>query len=165
MELQRYVKPALIGGVVTGMLSSIPFVNMGNCACCMYLWAGSVLAAYLLFREYAGGSLGDGALVGLFSGIVGAVVATILSLPLTFLMPQFDPTQFIPPEQLEQLPPFLVEMMSGGSPEFLLAAILAGFFINLALYGLIGTLGGLIGAAIFRQKEQEQTAPPPQTWG
>ena len=156
----RYGKPALIGGAAMGVLSAIPFVNMGNCICCMYVWAGSVLAAYLLFKEDAGGTLGDGALVGLFSGVCGAVVSLVVSLPFTLFMSltgrQFDPTESMPPEVLESMPPFLLDMMSGsGSAGFMLAAIVAGFFVNLALFALIGTLGGLIGAAIFRKKQDQ----------
>ncbi len=167
----RYGKPALIGGAAIGVLSGIPFVNLGNCICCLYVWAGSVLAAYLLFKEHTGSTLGDGALVGLFSGICGAVVSLVVSLPFTLLMSltgkQFDPTESMPPEVLESMPPFLLDMMSGsGSAGFMLATIVGGFFINLALFALIGTLGGLIGAAIFRKKEEQQPQwtdeqPPP----
>jgi len=167
MNLERYGKPALIGGAAMGVLSAIPFVNMGNCICCLYVWAGSVLAAYLLFKEHAGSTLGDGALVGLFSGICGAVVSLVISLPFTLLMRgRFDPTEFMPPEQLESIPPQLLEMITGGSAEFVLAAVAISFVVNLALFALIGTLGGLIGAAIFRKKEEQQPQwtdeqPPP----
>jgi len=167
MNLGRYGKPALIGGAAMGVLSGIPFVNMGNCICCLYVWAGSVLAAYLLFKEDTAGTLGDGALVGLFSGIWGAVANLVISLPFTLLMRgRFDPTEFMPPEQLESIPPQLLEMITGGSAEFVLAAVAISFVVNLALFALIGTLGGLIGAAIFRKKEEQQPQwtneqPPP----
>jgi len=167
MILEPYGKPALIGGAAIGVLSAMPLVNMGNCVCCMYVWAGSVLASYLLFRQYAAGTLGDGALVGMFSGMLGAVVSLLLSLPFTLLMRgRFDPTEFIPSEQLESLPPQLLEMITGGSAKFVLAGVAINFFINLPLFALIGTLGGLIGAAIFRKKEEQPaqwTNEPPPT--
>ena len=43
--------PALIGGGVIGLLSSIPVVNMGNCLCCMWVLAGGALAAYLNAKD------------------------------------------------------------------------------------------------------------------
>jgi len=162
MDLGRYTKPALIGGVVTGAMSALPLVNIGNCLCCMYVWVGSILSAYLLFKDYAGGSLGDGALVGLFSGICGAVVNTLIGVPVGFMtrgmFGQLDPTEFMPPEALESIPAPVLDMMSGGSAQFMLATMAIGFVVNLALFALIGTLGGLIGAAIFRKKDQSADA-------
>jgi len=159
MDWGRYTRPALIGGVVTGVLSAVPFVNFGNCLCCMYVWVGSILAAYLLFKDYAGGTLGDGALVGLFSGICAAVVMMPISLVSSLL---FDPMEFLtefmlrilPPEVLESIPEDAFEQMTGASVQITVASIIIQFFFSLAIFALIGTLGGLIGAAIFRKKEQ-----------
>ena len=40
-------QPALLGGVVIGVLSGLPFVNIGNCCCCLWVVAGGVLTVYL----------------------------------------------------------------------------------------------------------------------
>ena len=42
------VQPALLGGLVLGVLSGLPLVNMGNACCCLWVIAGGVIAAYLL---------------------------------------------------------------------------------------------------------------------
>jgi hypothetical protein len=38
------LKPAIIGGVVLGLLSVIPFVNFANACCCLWAIVGGLLA-------------------------------------------------------------------------------------------------------------------------
>ncbi len=38
------MQPALIGGVILGVLSAVPFVNALNCLCCLWVIAGGVVA-------------------------------------------------------------------------------------------------------------------------
>ena len=72
--------PALIGGAAAGFLSGIPFFN---CLCCLWIIGGGILAAYLLAKD-SPESLkpGDGAIAGILSGIVAAVVNALISVPL-----------------------------------------------------------------------------------
>ena len=68
--------PALIGGVVAGVLSGIPLLN---CLCCLWIIGGAMLSSYLLAKNSPVAlSAGDGAIVGAFSGIIAAVVVAIL---------------------------------------------------------------------------------------
>jgi hypothetical protein len=39
------LQPALIGGLVTGVLSALPFVNILNACCCLWVVTGGVVAA------------------------------------------------------------------------------------------------------------------------
>jgi len=69
--------PALIGGAVAGFLSAIPFFN---CLCCIWIIGGAMLAAYLLAKDYPVAlSAGDGALVGIFTGIIAAAVQAFVN--------------------------------------------------------------------------------------
>src|SRR5205814_1251056 len=70
-----YGQPALIGGLVMGVLSALPLVNAANICCCLWVIAGGAVAAYLLQQNQTMPiAPGDGALVGLFAGIIGAFV-------------------------------------------------------------------------------------------
>ena len=80
------LQPALLGGVVIGVLSALPVINLANC-CCAWILFGGGLAAYLLQQgRPAPISVGDGALVGLMAGAVGAVVWTLVSIPLAAVL-------------------------------------------------------------------------------
>jgi len=71
--------PALIGGGVAGFLSGVPIFN---CFCCLWIIGGAILASYLLAKDSPLPlSAGDGAIVGIFTGIVAAVMEAIISIP------------------------------------------------------------------------------------
>src|SRR3954468_19644270 len=80
-------QPALIGGLVMGVLSSLPLVNLGNLCCCLWVVAGGAVAAYLLQQNQTQPiSPADGALVGLFAGVIGAGVGFLISIPVSLMM-------------------------------------------------------------------------------
>ena len=80
-------QPALWGGLFIGVLSALPFVNLGNCCCCLWVILGGVLATYLRqqntpFQLQAS----EGALLGLVAGAIGGVIGQVLSIPLEMMM-------------------------------------------------------------------------------
>ena len=42
------LQPAILGGVLIGVLSALPIVSAGNLCCCLWVVLGGVVAAYLL---------------------------------------------------------------------------------------------------------------------
>ena len=46
--MNNKLKPALIGGVVLGILSVIPFVSAANLCCCLWAILGGMLATLSL---------------------------------------------------------------------------------------------------------------------
>ena len=57
-----------------GVLSALPLINAGNVCCCLWVVSGGVVAAYVLQQnQTAPITPGDGALVGLLAGLIGAV--------------------------------------------------------------------------------------------
>ncbi len=150
-------KPALIGGMVAGVLTAVPFVN---CFCCLWIIGGAMLAAYL-FGKHSPASLtpGDGAVLGILTGIVAAVTDSLISLPFESMNQEFV-QRF-----MDQFSQFFKEMPSGWERVFENRA--AGisppwFLLNLlssaVIYAAFGALGGLIGASIFSRKQ----GPPPR---
>jgi uncharacterized membrane protein YedE/YeeE len=157
------LQPALLGGVFIGVLSALPIVSAGNLCCCLWILAGGALAAYLLQQNQpAPLAVGDGAIVGLFAGLVGAVVQTILSIPILLA---FGPMQGrfmrsilenadIPPE----MRPALDNLAAGGA--FSVVHLIVSFFFMIVVGAIFGTLGGMLGATIFK-RNLPPAAPPP----
>src|SRR5262245_55850597 len=84
------LQPALLGGVTIGVLSALPFIQLANC-CCAWVLFGGALAAYLMQQNHPEPILiGDGAIVGLLAGIVGAFVWLIASIPVSLAMAPFQ---------------------------------------------------------------------------
>src|SRR5512142_1663073 len=80
-------QPALFGGLVMGALSALPIVSAGNLCCCLWVVSGGVVAAYFLQQNQSTPvTQGDGALVGLYAGLIGAIVYLVLSIPITFIV-------------------------------------------------------------------------------
>jgi len=69
-------KPALLGGLLIGVLSSLPLVAIGNLCCCLWVIVGGLLTVYLEQQAQPDPiDTGDAAVGGLLAGIVGAIVA------------------------------------------------------------------------------------------
>lgn len=161
------LQPALIGGVVLGVLSAVPLVNALNCFCCLWVIAGGLLATYLYQNKSPlPVQYGDGAVLGLLTGVFGAIVETIIGIPLQLLglglaagamqdaLQQLESNPDIPPEFVELVRSFMTE---GG-----LAAtgIAYGLLFHLVIFAIFATIGAIIGVAIFQKRAQGAATPP-----
>jgi hypothetical protein len=155
------LQPALLGGAVLGVLSALPVVNLANC-CCVWFVTGGVLAAWLMQQNHPLPiSAGDGALVGLLAGVAGAFIWLIVSIPIHMLtggMQQQLLDQFR--RRMSDFPPEAQTVLDQmhGTGGFVLSLIV-GFGFHLVLGCVLATLGGLIGAMLFRKPTPP--APPP----
>ena len=148
--------PALIGGLVIGTLSII-----GYCLCCMWILAGGIVAAYLYKRKLPPEDYlnpGAGALVGFFSGIFGALFFTLmvyLFIAIADLQPGGETWENIIETQghLSSLWNAFFEYIyekSILSPVFLILSL----FSNLIIFSIFGSVGGIMGAALFGKPKQ-----------
>ena len=151
------VKPALIGGVALGVANAIPFLNLLNCACCALVIGGGVLAAHLYFKDTpptAERPFGDGIMLGALAGVFGAIVSTIISIPMTLLGIGLGSMGFVD-EILENadLPPEVADLLASiGGGGLAIGALLIGLLFNLVIYAIFAGIGGAIGVAIFVKK-------------
>ena len=77
------LQPALWGGLFIGVLSALPLVSVGNCCCCLWVFVGGALSAYLRQQNNPYQiDAAEGAIVGLMAGALGGVVYAILSIPI-----------------------------------------------------------------------------------
>jgi len=146
------LQPALIGGAVMGVLSALPLISAGNLCCCLWLVSGGAVAAYVMQQnQEAPITPGDGALAGLLAGIVGALVYLLLTIPITILM---APIQRAMMERVLRnagsMPPEFRDYV--GTTMGTALGVAAGFFFILVFGCIFSTLGGLLGAAIFKKQ-------------
>ena len=146
-----------------GVLSALPLVAAGNC-CCLWVVGGGAVAAYLLQQhQTAPLTPADGALVGLLAGLIGAIVHFVVSIPVDLLVAPMEramlqrivETFTLPPEARDVIERYgrREREMSGA---FFIISRLIGLMFWLFLGAVFSTLGGLLGAVIFRK-----TPPPP----
>ena len=170
MNEDTMLKPALIGGVLLGILSALPLVNYFNCFCCAWVIAGGVLAARLYVKDSAVPvTLGRGLAVGLLTGVIGTIVFALFSIPLILMsrggsgiMEQLKQAA----EQVPNMPPqtreAIASLAAQGGVNTLIYIV--GFIVTLVLYSLVAMIGGAIGVAIFEKRKtgSGQPEPPPQ---
>jgi uncharacterized membrane protein len=160
MNDARMLKPALIGGILLGVLSALPLINLFNCLCCAWVIVGGVVAAKLYVKDSPQPvSLGGGVLVGLITGIIGAIVSTLFSIPLRLMtnsagmniMGQLKRTM----DQLPNVPPETRQMIENlaARGDLGVAFFLFGAIFTLVLYSVVAMIGGAIGVAIFEKRK------------
>jgi hypothetical protein len=149
--------PALIAGAIGGVLSGIPFLN---CLCCLWIIGGAMLASYLLAKDSPVSlTAGDGAIVGIFTGIVAAVVDALISIPLHAVNSE------VARRLMERLAQYAENMPSGwnawlekGAGGVTLSMFFIGLLFSAVVFAAFGALGGIIGASLFGKKKPS----PPQ---
>ncbi len=164
MDQQKpaYLRPALIAGAVAGLLSGLPFIGAGNCICCLWIVGGAAMAVKLLAAASPGAlKASDGAIVGALTGIVAAMVDTVVKIPLQ----QYN--MELARKILDRIPSVGSEMPAG-LDEILNSSgmlspgwMLLGLFISAAVYALVGILGGIIGVSLFGKKALPPASSPP----
>lgn len=164
--------PALVGGVFIGVTSALPILEFLNCACCMLVIGGGVLATYMYLREYPAGlppiTYGEGAGVGVLAGIVGGFVWSFVGIPLLFIKTRMgmgfgDVGEIQEALSDPEIPPFVREILeglfTGGGMSLLmiLTSIVTYFMVSI----IFATLGGILGVALFQKKAPPVAAAPP----
>jgi len=145
--------PALIGGALAGILSGIPLIN---CLCCLWIIGGAMLSAYLLSKDSPIRlGVGDGAIVGVFAGIIAATVDFFVRIPfqavsedfLRNMMEKFS-------EYAEDVPSVWQKWLEGGGVETSLTVSLLGLLFAAVIFSILGALGGIIGISLFAKKTE-----------
>jgi hypothetical protein len=155
------MQPALLGGVVIGVLSALPVINLANC-CCAWILFGGALAAYLMQQNHAEPiTIGDGAVVGLLAGVIGAFVAAALSIPIGLAMGPLQAGLAQDMLSNPDLPPEFRRLFEAvGTGPVIGVGFFLFFFLSLIVSALFGLLGGLFGALMFK-KNPPPVIPPP----
>ncbi len=144
------LKPALVGGLIVGILSVVPFVSI---CCCIWAALGGLLASFMYIKNSPTQvTTGEGAIVGLLTGAVGTLVYLIIQLPLALIFGLASMEEAFRRSGVE-LP------LSG------IALLLLSSFLVVVLILIFSTIGGIVGVPIFEKRKGAQPPPPPQDFG
>ena len=147
--MNNKLKPALLGGLIVGVLSAIPIINY---CCCIWTLGGGVLAAFLYVKSSPTPvKMGVGAMVGGLAGVVGGIIYFVLSLPINIF--------FGMAAMQEQLYRSGVRLPFSGIVLVILTSIVGAIIL-----AVLTALGGIIGVAIFEKRKDGSVPPPPQNF-
>lgn len=142
IEVNKLIKPALIAGVIAGILSAIPIINFVNCICCGWIVIFGFFSVYLLKKDIKTVEPIDGAIVGALTGLIAFVSVTIINILLTSL--------------------FVGLTGMSGSMEYMeMNAFLSGvsLFISgvmrIIIFPIFGAFGGIIGVELLKDKVEQ----------
>lgn len=140
------LKPAVLGGLIVGILSAIPFLNY---CCCLWAIGGGLLAGMLYIKDApARVSTGDAAVVGALAGLVGGLIYLIVGIPIAYFYGAAAMEEAFRNSGM-QMPLSGVSMI-----------ILGSLFGALCLL-VLSILGGLLAVPIFEKRKDVLPPPPP----
>src|ERR1044071_2692127 len=146
------LKPAIIGGVILGVLSAIPAVNT---CCCIWALVGGIIAANIYIKASPNPvTPGDGAVVGAMSVVVGIPLYLIFGAAMMSMMGGL--MQNADPSQAAQ---FQEAMAASGGATFFNA--IKSALLTSVVAVIFSAVGGLLGVAIFEKRKGGPGVPPP----
>jgi hypothetical protein len=147
MNTKNILVTGLVGAIITLLLTNIPFVNLVNCLICAGFWVGPLFATWLYKRMSGTLSTKEGVWVGVSAGAIAGVIGFLLSfIGAAGAAGLVNQLNTVLPAQDQ------ISMAEGG-------ILNLGFtFIGVIFDIIVGAIGGLVGAAIFKDKTQ----PAPQ---
>jgi len=151
-----FLKPSVMGGLALGVLSAVPIVSALNIVCCLWAQAGGGLAVWMLNGQRPGGlKYGDGAFSGAISGLIGAFISTLITIPIQMIF--LTEEAFAEMQRgLERIPisPAIREaILQFMTPGFHLSRTLLSLAFNMITLGLFAMIGGILTVAILNRKK------------
>ncbi|HKE87906.1 MAG TPA: DUF5518 domain-containing protein [Vicinamibacterales bacterium] len=152
---------ALVGGLFIGILSALPVIKYANC-CCIWIIGGGIVAAYLdQQNDQRPITPGRGALAGLFAGVFGAVVWLVAALAVRALLAPLEErmaSAFL--RNAPDIPPDVRTILENAGTSSVVEYVV--FFVLFLFAGsIVSTVGGLLGAAFFRNDVPPALGGPP----
>jgi hypothetical protein len=144
--------PAVTGGIVIGVFSTIIVMNLMSYFYCIGILSGGFIAVFLFIRNLRRDAFmvySDGALLGIFAGIIGVifgvVMNTILGSENEFVFHGvFDHAGGFPPDLHE-----LILRMKENPGVLLIVQITIGLVINV----IFGLVGGVLAVVLLGRKK------------
>jgi hypothetical protein len=138
----RFLKTALLGGAVGGVLSAIPLVNALNCCFCLWNLVGVFLGLSMYFKENPQERITntDAAIAGAMSGVVAGFLAAVLGLVINLILGSILASMYSNlPHEMRRI---LAQSAAGGAFSIVLSPL---------FYGGWGALGGFLAMELFHK--------------
>jgi len=172
---QSKLKPALISGVIFGIVSVIPLVGALNCVCCAWLLVCGIVAVKMFISNNPSPvSSSEGATVGALAGAVAGIISNMVSWTINIVKMRDLSTEQIRQEfekALAQQPNLtaeqydqvikIMDIILGSLPLF----IILFFLVGIIIMTIFGALGGVIGVKLFKGKTPPPNVPYGQSFG
>jgi hypothetical protein len=163
-------QPALIGGVIVGVLSAIPGISALNCCFCAWALIGGIVAAKLTInRAQRPVKNGEGAQIGLMAGLIGAAIFCAVAVPIILsgvatdfslkFMEQLAAR--VNDARLQETMRQAVEQARGQSAAQRLVGSLPWLLGQALVYCGFTVLGGLLGVVLFEKRKGDFPPSPP----
>jgi zinc-ribbon domain len=158
----EFVQPAIAGGLLLGLLSSLPIINLANLIFGAWILAGGALTAHLVSKQRPSGiSYGDGAFGGVLSGFFGAVVSTIMLIPSKlFFASDWETVRQQAEQQLAKTPetagPMRDLLLRAMSAEVSFTTEMFWFFFYGFSFSLFAMLGGMLMVWISNRRRKKR---------
>lgn len=150
--------PALIGGSVIAIGSSVPGLNWANCLCCMWVLLGGGLAVYFYHRDLPKKqtvSASEAFILGILAGLFGTLFDTFLSylfreaFGMDTLQKVLDHLKGRWGEFSDEFETSL-KMMEAFGPWMVIWELISGFIVN----SIFSVIGALVTAKILKEKRK-----------
>ena len=137
----RLVMPALIGGAIGGVLSSIPLLKALNCCFCLLNLVGVGIGIGMHLKSNpqdklnAGEAAAAGAISGALAGLISSIASLLMNLILGAMM--WRTYSSFPREVRDAMS---MMMMGGG---------ILGIPLGIIMFAAIGAIGGFLAMQLF----------------
>jgi hypothetical protein len=151
VNIKSMIVPAIVAGLAAALFSTVinvasifvPFIGFCGMACCLWLIAAGFLAAFLTKKMGGKITTQDGAIVGMLTGAVSAVVETVLTAILMVV-------------NLAPAMPGLANLgllgFGGGGLVGTIILLAIAFMLSLLVEVVFCGIGGVIGAVVLEKK-------------
>jgi len=136
---------SLAGGAAMALLSNIPILSLGNCLLCLWVWGGGILGAWVYKRLQGSVTTGEGAWIGALAGLMGGLISAFFMYLGASGLSISQVSSLLPAEYQVQFD--LESLIRDTITTIALLEVLVFIFV--------GAIGGLIGGAILRNKEEQ----------
>jgi len=148
-------KSILLGGLLSGILSVIPIINLFNIFFMIWMGVGSVVSIYLLKKDIPEIQTSDAALVGAASGLTGGIIFGLFSSIMVFNISEEKIERVL--DRVGSLASLVEEdamsLIQDTNFRMMFFGVIAIGFCFAIIAGLIG---GLIGKSIFFNRENKK---------
>lgn len=160
-------QPALIGGLIVGVLSVLPVVQAANVCCCLWALVGGATAIKLYIdRSPAQVTWAEAAQVAAIAGLLGAIIRIFLGTPIELatwpaqIMAMEKFAEGLADPQRQKLLELMSQLRQLPIGQLVLRFLLPASLFWAVILFVFTELGGLLGVVLFEKRQGPTPAAP-----